>query len=82
MFTQRRPPTQEEMEHMAFYDHPGYIHPGIRCVDIYRYTYIISTNYLDILFCHISRTSDPTRNKRQYYVFYQWVCFVIFIQVS
>jgi len=26
------------------------------------------------------RTSDPSVNKRQYYVFYQWVCFVIFIQ--
>ena len=37
---------------------------------------------LRLLITHISRTSDPTRNKRQYYVFYQWVCFVIFIQVS
>ena len=44
MFTQRRPPTQEEMEHMAFYDHPGYIHPGIRCVDIYRYTFYDSSS--------------------------------------
>ena len=28
------------------------------------------------------RTSDSKVNNRQYYVFYQWVCFVLFIQVS
>ena len=28
------------------------------------------------------RTYDPNRNKKQYYVFYQWVCFVLFLQVS
>ena len=42
---------------MRFYDHPGYIHPGIR-------------------------TSDPRVNTRQYHVFYQWVSFLLFIQVS
>ena len=54
---QRRPPTAEEIEYMRFYDHPGYIHPGIR-------------------------TSDPRVNTRQYHVFYQWVSFLLFIQVS
>ena len=42
---------------MRFYDHPGYIHPGIR-------------------------TSDPRVNTRNYHVFYQWVSFVLFIQVT
>jgi len=26
------------------------------------------------------RTHDPSRNRKQYYVFYQWVCFVLFLQ--
>ena len=27
------------------------------------------------------QTSDPARNRRQYYTFYQWVAFVLFLQV-
>ena len=26
------------------------------------------------------RTHDPSKNRKQYYVFYQWVCFVLFLQ--
>ena len=26
------------------------------------------------------KTHDPSRNRKQYYVFYQWVCFVLFLQ--
>jgi len=51
----RRPPTQEEQEHLDFFFHNGEIHPGVA-------------------------TSNKDVNQRQYYVFYQWVCFVIFIQ--
>ena len=56
-YLKRRPPTQEEQEHLDFFFHNGEIHPGVA-------------------------TSNKDVNQRQYYVFYQWVCFVIFIQVQ